>query len=367
VVGCDLCVRSFKLVVLKFPPLIESFVLYLSKVIIWQHRKLEGFMMRGFYLKGIVQVIIYATVLFLGSGEGYAASADQFFWTEWGANAQNRICRSNSDGSNLTVIAQGSGGNVGQQPYYFGPEGIAVDLAAGYVYWANVNGNKITRATLTGGNQTDLCTSTDPTALALDLNHQKMYWSDTADKVIRRANLDGSHIETVVSTDLLYVEGITIDSTAGKIYWTDIHTDKIKRANLDGTSIETLVSGYNMQAPSGIALDTIHGKMYWTDWATYKIQRSNLNGTQVEDFLTGLSHPGGLAIDPLYNTLYYLDWGTNTMYGVNLLNKSSTPIVTSSGISSLSYLAFVPVPEPSTIAMLLSVALGGLLWWRRRA
>lgn len=39
----------------------------------------------------------------------------------------------------------------------------------------------------------------------------------------------------------------------------------------------------------------------------------------------------------------------------------------SSLVSTLAFKAvFTPVPEPSTIALLLTASLGGLLWWRRR-
>jgi sugar lactone lactonase YvrE len=323
--------------------------------------------MRTYYQ--ISKLYIFLAIIFLcGVNTAQAIVADQLYWTEWGFMAQNRICHSNLDGSNLTVIASGSGGNVGQQPYYFGPEGIAVDVAHGYVYWADVNGNKITRSTLDGNNKTTLLVATDPSALALDLPHNKIYWSDTDQDKIYRANLDGTGIQPIITTGLLNVDGMTIDSAGGKLYFTDIHTDTIKRANLDGTNLEILISGHGFQASDGIALDLKHGKIYWADWATYKIQRANLDGTGVEDYLTGLGHPSSLVIDPSQESLYYLDWEWNTISRVRLSDRHVTPIIGSIGVSSLSYIAYAAVPEPSVVILLLSSIIpivGGYLWKKR--
>ena len=281
------------------------------------------------------------------------AALDQLYWTEWDANAQNAIRRSNIDGGDLTTIASGSGGNVGNPPHYFGPVGIAVDMPAGYVYWADISGNKITRSNLDGSDPTTIGASTDPFALTLDTRHGKLYWSDETEDRIYMANLDGSQPQAIVTSGALYVQGLAVDSLGGKLYWTDVHTDSVKRADLDGTNVETLVSGYQYQAPSGLALDLTHGKMYWADWATYKIVRANLDGSSVEDFVAGLSHPGPLAIDPLSQLLYCLDWGSDRMLRVDLSTRDIVTIATRSGISSLSGIAYARVPEPGGGVLLL--------------
>lgn len=50
------------------------------------------------------------------------------------------------------------------------------------------------------------------------------------------------------------------------------------------------------------------------------------------------------------------------VYQLGILNTKTAPYFINYDSFSLQ-----PVPEPSTLAMLLSVVLGGLLWWRRRA
>lgn len=66
-----------------------------------------------------------------------------------------------------------------------------------------------------------------------------MYWSDWGTKpVIVRAHLSGANRTNIISTNLRWPNGVTIDYVEKKIYWTDAGKDRIERANLDGSSRE---------------------------------------------------------------------------------------------------------------------------------
>jgi hypothetical protein len=195
-----------------------------------------------------------------------------------------------------------------------------------------------------------------PTGIALDPAAGKMYWTDFLDGTIQRANLDGSAVETLVS-DLESPQGIALDTTAGKIYWTDDLDDTIQRANLDGSGVEILITG--LENPNGIALGSGGVKMYWTSpakiqqadldggniedlvsnlvfpqdiaapgggkmyWtAPAKIQRADIDGSNIEDLITSeLSSPQGIAIDPgdgglaANGKIYWVDAGTRKIQG----------------------------------------------------
>ena len=72
-----------------------------------------------------------------------------------------------------------------------------------------------------------------PVAIALDVAAGKMYWTDVEAASIQRANLGGSQVEILVSMGLLSLPvGIALDVTAGKMYWTEWNT-RIQRANLE--------------------------------------------------------------------------------------------------------------------------------------
>jgi len=81
-----------------------------------------------------------------------------------------------------------------------------------------------------------------PRCIALDTAAGKMYWAEGAGSAppsIRRADLDGSSIETLVTT-VTNPFGIALDRDAGKVYWAD--SGDIMRANLDGSGVEIIVN-----------------------------------------------------------------------------------------------------------------------------
>ena len=85
----------------------------------------------------------------------------------------------------------------------------------------------------------DLVTSglDSPCGIALDVAAGKMYWTDAGTDKIQRANLDGSVVEDLVTSGLrILPAGIALDVAAGKMYWTDRGNECIQRANLDGSA-----------------------------------------------------------------------------------------------------------------------------------
>ncbi len=184
------------------------------------------------------------------------------------------------------------------------------------MYW--VDTGKIQRANLDGSNVEDLITTglSAPDGIALDVERGKMYWTDWIADKIQRANLDGSNVEDLITTGSYGLRGIALDVERGKMYWTDWYTAKIQRANLNGSNVEDLITT-GLKSLDGIALDVERGKMYWTDYGTNKIQRANLDGSNVEDLITtGLRLPRGIALDVERGKMYWTDYSTNKIQRV---------------------------------------------------
>ena len=112
--------------------------------------------------------------------------------------SDDRIVSLNSDGSDRKVI-------VTECRH---PDGIAVDVAAGHIYWTNmgvpkVNDGSIERADLDGRNRMTIVPqggTFTPKQLQLEKKSRKLYWCDREGMRVMRANLDGSNIETLVDT-----------------------------------------------------------------------------------------------------------------------------------------------------------------------
>ena len=201
------------------------------------------------------------------------------------------------------------------------------------MYWTDVGTHKIQRANLDGSNIEDLVTTglIYPQGIALDLSKGKMYWTDGGTDKIQRANLDGSNIENLIATGLTSSptgpEGIALDVAGGKIYWTDFSTGKIQRANLNGSNIEDLITG--LRYPQSIALDIAGGKMYWAHDSPDKIQRANLDGSDIEDLITtGLEGPQGIALDLSKGKMYWTDEGTHKIQRANLDGSNIEDLIT---------------------------------------
>jgi hypothetical protein len=174
------------------------------------------------------------------------------------------------------------------------PDGIAVDVQAGHIYWTNMgipnlDDGSIERADLDGGNRKVIVpqgVTHTPKQLHLDKANGKLYWGDREGMRVMRANLDGSHVETLVERgrgdkdrhdETRWCVGITIDPKLGKIYWTQKGATKggqgrIFRANIEipkgegptnRTDIEVLFD--HLPEPVDLELDLTNRILYWTD------------------------------------------------------------------------------------------------------
>src|SRR3984893_523204 len=112
--------------------------------------------------------------------------------------SRNRVRSLNPDGSDRKVIVS----------EWRLPDGIAVDVEAGHIYWTNMgvpnrNDGSIERVDLDGQNRVTIIAegkTFTPKQLHLEKKSGKLYWCDREGMRVMRANLDGSNIETLVDT-----------------------------------------------------------------------------------------------------------------------------------------------------------------------
>jgi len=198
--------------------------------------------------------------------------------------AEGRVFSVKPDGSDKKIIA--TGGHM--------PDGIAVDVEAGHLYWTNMgvpsrNDGSIERCDLDGRNRTTIVpegATFTPKQLQLDKRGGKLYWCDREGMRVMRANLDGSHIETLVQTGSTDADrrdatkwcvGIALDLERGQIYWTQKGPDNAGKGRIfrAGTEIprgETAATRSDIEVlydglPEPIDLEIDHARrlLYWTD------------------------------------------------------------------------------------------------------
>jgi hypothetical protein len=265
-----------------------------------------------------------------------AFAADSIYWSRSGVS----IRVGNLDGSGTASNLYGGETN---------PLGVAIDAAAGKIYWANFGSGAIRVANLDGSGtpSTLFPGESGPEGVAINPAAGKIYWANYAGGVagsgaIRVANLDGTGTASSLFTGENGPIGVAIDPAAGKIYWGDNNNPgAIRVGNLDGTgTASSLFTGES--GPIGVAIDPAAGKIYWADNASGAIRFGNLNGSGTASNLfagEGVPNPWGLAIDPVAGKIYWANFNSGAVR-VGNLNGSGTPsnLFTESGPEFLALL-----------------------------
>ena len=286
-----------------------------------------------------------------------------------------RVMSANPDGSDLKVIVE-EGRKL--------PDGLAVDAAAGYLYWTNMgnlkaNDGSILRSDLNGKHMTTIVPpggTFTPKQIQIDKANSKLYWSDREGMRVMRANLDGSHIETLVDTSegdarpgpdaRKWCVGIAVDPVEGKFYWTQKGGDNagegcIFRANVNippgqtaatRKDIEVLYS--SLPEPIDLELDSNNRMIYWTDRGDpprgNTVNRGSVDPAPPSVFrepsilFTHLMEGIGLALDRKGGRMFITDFA-GSVYSANLDGSDQKTLLFAQG--NLTGIAYAEIPSNS--------------------
>jgi hypothetical protein len=297
--------------------------------------------------------------------DGTASASGRLFFLDLGGG---RVMTANPDGSDLqTIISEGRKL----------PDGLAIDPAAGHLYWTNMGNPKgddgaILRSDLDGGNVVTIIPpggTFTPKQLQIDRNNRKLYWSDREGMRVMRADLDGSHLETLVDTSLgdarpgpdarKWCVGIAVDAAGGKFYWTQKGSDdagqgRIFRANIElpgdqspaaRQDIELLYE--SLPEPIDLELDAVNRLMYWTDRGDpprgNTVNRAPMDPTpgvrqEPEILFSHLMEGIGLALDLKGGRMFVTDFA-GSVYSANLDGSDrKTLLVAEGNLTGIAYL-----------------------------
>jgi hypothetical protein len=151
-----------------------------------------------------------------------------------------------------------------------------------------------------------------PSGVAIDPAAGLIYWADavSGSGSIRVGTLDGTGARTLFPRES-YPVGVAIDPAAGKIYWGSYDTFKIRVGNLDGTGAADLFTGENY--PTQLAIDPTAGKIFWTNEFGGNVRVGNLDGTGATNLYSGEADVGGVAVDPAAGRIYWTNWNLGTV------------------------------------------------------
>jgi hypothetical protein len=286
------------------------------------------------------------------------------------ASGDGRLFSINPDGSGKTFLVTGC-------PV---PDGVAVDVEAGHIYWTNMgvpraNDGSIERVDLDGANRTTIVQpggTYTPKQLHFDTASRKLYWGDREGMRVMRCDLDGSNLETLVQTghgdedrrdETNWCVGVTADHVGGYLYWTqkgpsDAGLGRILRAGIDLPAGETAATRGDIEVvfkdlPEPIDLEIEHTTrmLYWTDRGdpphgntVNRAQLDTIGVSEPEIVATHLMEGIGIALDPRHNRMFVTDLGGN-IWAAALDGSGHRPIRAVQG--NLTGIAYAELPDGS--------------------
>jgi hypothetical protein len=282
-----------------------------------------------------------------------------------------RILSMNPDGTERKVIVTGC--------RY--PDGIAVDVEAGHIYWTNMgvpnlNDGSVERVELDGQNRTVIIPqggTFTPKQLHLDLENHKLYWCDREGMRVMRSNFDGSAVETLVDSSQgearpgrdarQWCVGIAVDTNRGQFYWTqkgpdDAGQGRLFRANADIPKGETAANRTDLEVlfdelpePIDLELDLEHRLMYWTDRGDpprgNTVNRAPMDADSPkrpapEILFTHLMEGIGIALDIKGDRMFMTDLA-GSVYSARLDGSEKRTVLAAQG--NLTGIAYVEIPR----------------------
>ncbi|XP_069108702.1 low-density lipoprotein receptor-related protein 2-like isoform X5 [Argopecten irradians] len=221
-----------------------------------------------------------------------------------------------------------------------GAVAVDFDYTNKYIYFSQVLGRKLSRVKVDSSEVEDIVDTINITSfeslqktvtaegLATDWVGQKMYWADVF--LSRIFSLDFNATNKVALANVANPRAVAVHPCKGYLFWTDWgRLPKIERATMSGNNRKTIVSS-DLGWPNGLSIDYDGDMIYWADALRDRIERSNLNGQYREVIVQSTVHPFSMTVHKHY--IYWTDW---TLHGVYRAEKhtGANMIVMKEGIT----------------------------------
>ncbi|XP_026016414.1 nidogen-1-like, partial [Astatotilapia calliptera] len=195
---------------------------------------------------------------------------------------------------------------------------VAYDCVEKMVYWTDITGPAISKASLTGGDIVPVVTKElqSPEGIAIDHVARLLFWTDSTRDTIEVSKLDGSHRRVLFDTDLVNPRPIVTNPAYGRLYWADWNRDgpKIEMSNMDGTGRVVLVKD-NLALPNGLTFDYENQQLCWADAGTRKVECMDPHRQLRRNIVEGIQYP--FALVSFGRNLYYTDWRREAVVAVD--------------------------------------------------
>ncbi|KAM7419941.1 hypothetical protein PAMA_016848 [Pampus argenteus] len=202
---------------------------------------------------------------------------------------------------------------------------VAYDCVEKMVYWTDITGPAISKASLSGGDIIPVVTKElqSPEGIAIDHVTRLLFWTDSMRDTVEVSKLDGSQRRVLFDTDLVNPRPIVTNPAYGRLYWADWNRDgpKIEMSNMDGTERVVLVKD-DLGLPNGLTFDPDNQQLCWADAGTRKVECMDPHRRLRRQIVEGIQYPFGLV--SFGRNLYYTDWRREAVVAVDRQSEKET-------------------------------------------
>ncbi|XP_014858856.1 PREDICTED: low-density lipoprotein receptor [Poecilia mexicana] len=205
---------------------------------------------------------------------------------------------------------------------------VALDMnvATQDMYWSDLSLKKIYRTPLDSAedfSRHHVVIGSDidgPEGIAFDWVHGNLYWTDSIRKTVSVVTADGSRRKTLFHQDLSKPRAIVVDPLTNFMYWTDWGSPaKIEKGGLNGVDRTALVTD-NIVWPNGITIDLLNQRLYWVDSKLHTLSSIDVQGSGRRTLIIDedrLAHPLGLTV--FEERVFWTDVSNNAILSANRL------------------------------------------------
>lgn len=197
------------------------------------------------------------------------------------------------------------------------------------VFWTDVSNDTINRVNWDGSDQTVIVSLPldKPSGLSVDWIAQNLYWSDSGRNVIETAKFNGQYRSILIWIDLDRPRDVCVDSSTGLMFWINRNglSSKIERSGMDASNRVVIITS-NLTWTQGLTLDIDEKHLYWADINLKLIEYCDYEGYgRTRLMSTNVRHPLGLSIYERY--LYWSDWESKTITRTSKYNSDDSKVL----------------------------------------